>query len=165
MSKETDYFLLMTLSEGFYGEFGGVYDVHDLGYAELCEKYSEVTQKPWFDKTHGVLFFDEQMTIIDVANNGDFVCRITTDDIGIIPNSLMSGFDRFGEALIESYNELLGIDCESDDYEHQIDLEKLKKILAQSNLVLYKPFDFCGYFEKKSTVETSKAELLQSLQD
>ena len=70
----------MEISEGFYGENGGVYDINELGYSELCEEFSEKCKVPWFHKTHGVLFCDEQITLVDITENGDFICKI-----GIIP--------------------------------------------------------------------------------
>ena len=162
--EHADYFLLvMTLSEGFYGEYGNVYDIHELGYSELCEEFSEKSKVPWFNKTHGVLFCDERITLVDITENGDFICKITEEDMGIIPKSQMHWSNRFGEALLDSFTTRTVLVDNTLENNGEIDISILRNTLVESPLVLDKPFDCCGYFEKKSTIEASKENLKNNI--
>jgi hypothetical protein len=146
MNNEEPFLYLMELTEGFYGEHGSVFNIHSLGYAELCEEFMTHFNDTWFCETNGIIA-DEEIKIIK-----------------IVPTSIYLQDWRFYESLIDQYALRLGYPNGAADFNDEINIQQLKELLKDSPLILFKPFDQMGYFERASTIDLNKAELLKRIE-
>lgn len=162
MKIDDIYTFLMELSDGFYGEQGSVFNIHPLGYAKLCEEFSMQFDSPWYSETNGIIP-DDKLKILAIDDQGNAVCEIYEDEIGIIPYEYLSLNNRFNEELLEGYALRLGFKAGIAEFNEKMDFEKLKSLLIEEPIELYKPFEQHAYFEKISTVEISKGNLKRML--
>jgi hypothetical protein len=163
MNNEEPFLYLMELTEGFYGEHGSVFNIHSLGYAELCEEFMTHFNDTWFCETNGIIA-DEEIKIIKIDQHDNAICEITEGVYGIIPTSIYLQDWRFYESLIDQYALRLGYPNGAADFNDEINIQQLKELLKDSPLILFKPFDQMGYFERASTIDLNKAELLKRIE-
>ena len=164
MFNDDAYCLMMQLTEGFYGEPGSVFNVHPMGYSEFCEQFNEKFDSPWFCETCGIIP-DDTIKLIRLDEDGELICEIAENEYGIISAEFWAGDNRFLEELTDSYACRLGFLKGREEFEGEIEIEKLKLMLIVEPIVLYKPFDHYGYFEKLSTIENSKNNLLAMMKN
>ena len=82
MHTEPSY-LIMRLTEGFYGESVSIFNVHPMGYAEHCELFNEKCNSPWFCETFGIIS-DDTIKLISLDEDGKLICELTENEYGII---------------------------------------------------------------------------------
>jgi hypothetical protein len=162
MVKDDAFYLIMELTEGHYGEPGSVFDVHLMGYAEFCEKFNEKFDSPWFCETFGIIP-DDKIKLIRLEESGDLICEISDHEYGVISHEFWCESHRFIESLTDEYAYRLGFLNGIDEFNGEIELETLRMLLIEDSLVLHRPFEQYGYFEKLSTVEESKGILKKIL--
>lgn len=158
MNFNDPYVLLMELAEGFYGENGTVGNVHEKGYSELVEEYSETNNVPWFIKTHGIIAVDE-ILMISIHEETDIICKISESDYGLVPLRFLHMNHKFYDSLLDSYAVRLGFADGSAEFKGEVDMEILQNMLSIKPIALFKPFEQFGYFERISTIELSKNAL------
>lgn len=156
--KNTEYYLLlMKFNDGFYGEYGDIYDIHELGYAEICEEYTLKFDAPWYVETYGIIANDN-IKLIGLTNEG-LICEIEENIFGLIPESFYIEDNKFYESLLDSYAVEIGFKNGIVEYDGELDIEKLKLILEKKSIELFSPFGGYGYFEKLSTIQDSVSSL------
>ncbi len=160
--KSTEYYLLlMILKDGFYGEYGDIYDIHELGYAEICEEYTLKFDAPWYVETFGIIANDK-IKLISLSDEG-LNCEIEKNVYGIVPKSFYTDDYTFYESLLDSYAKEIGFKKGIVEYNGELDMERLKLILENKPLEIYSPFGNNGYFEKLSTIQASILNLRKAI--
>lgn len=155
-------YLIMQLTEGHYGEQGSVFNVHSLGYADCCEQFNEQFDTPWFSETYGIIP-DDSIKLMSLDDDGNLICELTENEFGIISPEFWSRDDRFMEELTDSYAYRLGFLNGIEEFDGEVENEKLMVMLIVEPIVLNKPFGHYGYFEKLSTIKKSKNNLMEKL--
>lgn len=163
MQSEPNY-LIMELTEGYLGEHGSVFNVHSLGYAELCEQYTEQFNTPWFCETFGIIS-DDIVKLISLEDNGNLICELTKNEFGLITPEFWFRENKFVEELTDCYAYRLGFLKGIEEFEGEIEIDKLRSMISLDPLELHKPFQNYGYFEKLSKIENSRNNLMELLKN
>ena len=107
--ENTEYYLLiMKLKDGFYGEHGDIYDIHEFGYAAICEEYTLKFDAPWYLETFGIIASD-YIKLISLSDEG-LICEIKENIYGIIPKSFYTDDNAFYESLLDIYTIEIGFE-------------------------------------------------------
>ncbi len=152
------YYLVMLLTGSSYGELEIVHDVHPLGYAELCEEFSDKFYTPWYCETYGIII-ENEIKLIGLDINNNFICEIVNNELAIISKDFFQNDNYFWEKITDSYAIRLGYLNGILEFKEEIEMDKLKSMLIHEPLLISHPFRDFGYFEKLSTIEQSKNDL------
>ena len=82
---------------------------------------------------------------------------------GLISSDFWCSDENFQEAITDSYAYRLGFENGIAEFDGVIDIEKLRLMLIEEPLVLFKPFCHWGYFEKPSTIDQSMDNLKKAM--
>jgi hypothetical protein len=100
---------------------------------------------------------------MSLDDDGNLICELTENEFGIISPEFWSRDDRFMEELTDSYAYRLGFLNGIEEFDGEVENEKLMVMLIVEPIVLNKPFRHYGYFEKLSTIKKSKNNLMEKL--
>jgi hypothetical protein len=88
---------------------------------------------------------------------------MTQQNFEIILEFILILLGLYNEKFLEGYALRLGFKAGIAEFNEEMDFEKLKSLLKEEPIELYKPFEQYAYFEKTSTVEIIKDNLKRML--